>query len=369
MNMNKLAVTSKEEVNKALSGSLGNAFEMEDITEGLTNQEVTPTLLTTLFLGDVTETRLSTNIVKMDETFQTLQLPNGKSFQDYGSDLQKDKPRQLIYEVGSKGVRLNVAPRDYMNKRIPHSNERQDEAYVVSLNLEKMAKAWSLERELSLAQIITLDTNRTAGGPAPVYNFYDDIVGSSRPAKIDIDLGGTLDVWQLMTDQQDKLIEDVEKTGNSFNGTIVLAGRNWFNARLDIEKQADLARAFVNVSGILDLQTSAVKTMTDSNAKFRYQNFESAIDGILYVRYDASILGGGAMIGANDAYMLPLGAENMFREIFAPAETRSYVNTEALTMYTFSNENERSGVNIAQESNSLIANVAPTLIRALTFTP
>jgi hypothetical protein len=198
-----------------------------------------------------------------------------------------------------------------------------------------------------------------------VYNFYTDIVGSARPAKIDMDLGGTGDVWQKFTAQSDLLTEDIERTGNSFNGTICVCGQNFFNKRVDLERQVTLARDFVRPS--FDLQTQAVPTMGDGGGIFRYQNFESLIDGVLYVRYNAQIAG-SVMIGTNDAYMMPMGADNMFREAFAPAETREYVNQVALPMYAWSKENDRTGVTMAQESNSLIMNVAPTLIRALNTT-
>jgi hypothetical protein len=124
---------------KAVSASVGNAFELEDnITDGIVNQQLQPRLLTSLFLGGVDDIRLSQNVVKFDEVFETLQLPNGKAFQDYGNDLQKDKPRQHIYEIGSKGLRFNVAPRDYMGKRIPNTvNELMDETYIVSKMMEK----------------------------------------------------------------------------------------------------------------------------------------------------------------------------------------------------------------------------------------
>ena len=146
---------------KALSHSNENSFEMQDVTPIVERQEVAPGLLTALFGGTVNSVMLETNTFKYDELTHTEQVPDGKSYDEFGKDIQKDKARQLIYEVGSFGMRANVAPKDYANKRKPGTNELMDEAYLVAQMNRKSQRGWAQFDELAFAQLLTQDTNIT----------------------------------------------------------------------------------------------------------------------------------------------------------------------------------------------------------------
>lgn len=351
------------EFDKALSPAQGSDFEMEDVSPLVARTEVAPGLLTALLGGTTNDIFLQTNTIKYDELDDTAQLPDGKAFDAYGPDIQKDKARQLIYEVGSFGIRSNVAPKDYANKRIPGTQDLMDEAYLLGRMNMKAEKSWMMFDELSFAQLLTLDTNITRGGPQPVFNYHTDILGVARPAKISMNLGGAVDHFQLFAEQLDLLETDIEKTNNSMTMPIVICGKTFFNDRLTIEKQEGLAR---DMRGILDLQTMEVPTSNfgSGNGRFQYQWFDS-FDGLRYIRYSASILG-TKMIADNDAYLIPIGAETFLKKAYAPAQTRTYVNTVATKRYAWSREHERNGVTMNQESNCLPINVNPQLIRALT---
>ncbi len=348
---------------KALSPAQGSDFEMEDVSPLVERTEVKPGLLTALLGGEFNDLFLTTNTVKFDELEDTTQLPSGKTFDAYGVDLQKDKPRQLIYEVGSFGLRSNVVPGDYANKRKPGTQELMDEAYILGKMNIKAEDAWSLFDELAFAELLTLDTNIVRGGPQPVYNFHTDIIGSARAAKISMNLAGAVDHHQLFAEQLDLLETDIEKTMNSMSSAVVICGKDFFAKRLTIEKQAGLAR---EVRGALDLQTMDVPTSNfgSGNGKFNYQWFAS-FDGLTYIRYSASILG-TKMIADDDAYLLPVGAQTFFKRAYAPAQTRTYTNTTAQKRYAWSREHERNGVTMNQESNMLMMNINPQLIRHLT---
>lgn len=348
---------------KALSVAQGADFQMEDVSPLVERTQVEPGLLTALLGGQTNDVFLTTNTVKYDEMTETVQLPGGKRFDEYGVDLSKDRPRQLIYEVGSFGLRSNVAPADYAGKRKPGTTDLMDEAYLLAQMSTKATKAWSMFEEIAFAQMLTLDTNIVRGGPQPVYNFHTDIIGSARPAKIVMNLAGNVDHHQLFSEQLDLLETDVEKTMNSMGMPIVICGKAFFNTRLTIEKQEGLSR---EVRGVLDMQTMSVpeSSFGSGNGKFNYQWFDS-FDGLRYIRYSASILG-TKMIADNDAYMIPTGAQTFMKRVYAPAQTRTYINTTAQKFYAWSKENDRSGVTMSQESNVLMMNVSPQLVRHLT---
>jgi hypothetical protein len=85
----------------------------------------------------------------------------------------------------------------------------------------------------------------------------------------------------------------------------------------------------------------------------------------MYIHYGANIQG-TKLIADDNAYMVPIGAENFMKKIYAPAQTRTYANTSAQSLYAWVEEKERTGVTMYQESNFLPLNVNPQLIRHLT---
>lgn len=353
-------------LDKALSTSLSNDFEMENIEFGLIERtQPQPGLLTALFGGDTNSVYLETNTIKYEDLTDTLQLPSGKTFEAFGPDLKKDKARQLIYEVGSFGLRYNVAPKDYANKRMPGSTELMSEEYVIAQMMKKAQKSWDMFDELSFATLLTTDANNIFSGPMPQYDFYSDVVGTARGAKVDMNLGGAVDHFALFGDVYDSLQEELDKAMSSMSMPIIICGKTFYNSRFEIEKQEGLAR---EVRGPLDLATMEVprSNFGSGNGQFAYQYFDSH-DGFRYIRYSASILG-SKMIGDSDAYVVPMGSDVLFKRVYAPAQDRDNVNTMARQKYAWTTTKARTGVHVAEESNVLFMNVTPQLIIPLTTT-
>jgi len=354
-------------MDKALSSSLQNDFEMENIGFGLIEKtKPKPMLLTAVFGNSTDNAYLETNTVKYDELTDTLQLPSGKRFEEYGNDLKKDKALQRIFEVGSFGLRYNVAPKDYANKRKPASTELMDEEYVIAQMMKKSRQSWDLFNEISFATLLTSDQNNIFSGPMPQYNYFTDIVGTARGAKVDMDLGSTaIDHFSAFGDVYDTLQEQLDVSMSSMSSALILCGKDFYNSRFLIEKQEGLAR---EVRGPLDLASMSVPRdnfgATDGN--FAYQYFDSH-DGFRYIRYSAAILG-TKMIADADAYVVPLGSDVLFKRVFAPAQDRDNVNTTALESYAWTRTSNRTGVHVAQESNVLFMNISPKLIIPLTST-
>jgi hypothetical protein len=351
---------------KALARSGENSFEMENVTDAIERTQVQPKLLTALFGGEINNIPLDTNTVKYDDIEDTAQLPNGKRFDEFGKRLGKDKPRELIYSVGSFGVTGNVAPSDVVNRRKMGTSELLTEDELVSRMLRKADVSWGLFNELAFAQLLTTDSNITLGGPMSTYDYFDDVTGATRIAtfggdgKISMQLGADVDHWQLFQEQTELLETDVEKTMNSSSMTVAICGKSFFNQRLEIEKQAGLAR---DLKLELDMQSMGVPTSSFGSGRFNYQWFDS-FDGIRYIRYSANILG-AKLIADEDAYLVPIGAEKFMKMAYAPAQTREYVNTSALTRYAEMETHNRRGVTVSTESNVLPLSVNPQLIRQL----
>ena len=353
-------------LNKDLSGALDSGFELENIDYGLVERSQSkPMLLTALLGGTENEEFIETTTIKYDDLIEILQLPSDKAYSAYGPSLSKDNARQLLYAIGSTGLRYNVAPKDYANKRQPGSSELMTEEYVISQMVKKAAKAWDLRRELEFASVITADQNYSDNtGVSPVYNYFTDVYGTARGAKIDMDLGGTSDVFAKAGEVFDGLTEALDNANSGMSMAVVVCGKDFYSKRFAIEKQEGLAR---DIRGPLDLASMAVprSNFGAGDGLFpQYQYFDSH-DGFRYIRYSASILGTN-LIGDEDAYVIPVGSDMLFKRVYAPAQDRENVNTTAQRMYTWSKVDNRTGVHVAQESNSLLINLNPKLIIPLT---
>lgn len=360
----KINQTSGYEVVKELSQMQGNSFQLEDITSAVQRTYAKPKLLTALLGVMDNEEFMMTDTFKFDEVQAKIQLPSGKAFSDVGKDLDKDTAKEFRYSIPSFGLKLQVAPSDYVGRRIPGTaGELMTEDYVLGRMTVAAEDSWAMLDELGMAQLITTDTNIVRGGPFESYNFYTDIVGGARPAKIDMDLGnGAIDHIAEFRKQRKLLLQELARANDSSSKIICICGDTFFQSRYEIEKQEGVQR---DLRSTLDLVSMAIPTISDGN--FLYDNFESH-DGITYINYGSEIIAGTKLIGDDDAYLIPLGASNLIRVAYAPAQTRTYVNTQAQQSYAWSHVDERQGITIMQESNKLFSLISPKSITHLTST-
>ena len=354
---------TKEEINKALSQAQGNSFQLEDISSIVQRTYLKPKLLTALLNPMANEEFEMSDTFKYDETFQTAQLPAGKAYQDHGPDLKKDRPQERKFSIPSFGIKYNVAPQDYMNRRKAGSvGELLTEADVVAQVAMKAEDSWSMFDELGLRELIVNDNNIVRGGPFTQYDFYDDIVGGARPAATNMDLGAAVDHIAAFRKQRKLLQNELAKAGDSASRIVCICGDTFFNSRYEIEKQETIAR---DLRSAVDLVSQAVPTVDSGN--FLYDMFESH-DGITYINYGSEIIAGTKLVGDDDAYLIPMGASNLIAVAYAPAQTRQYVNTQALQSYAWSTVDDRQGVTVFQEANKLFCSKNPRAIVHLTST-
>lgn len=364
LNVNGLRVNKEVGLNKALTTGVNQPWNLEEITPMMERKELHPGLLTALLVPSTVNKEFLTNdIFRFDEVTQSTTLPAGKSFSEYGPRAEKPRAKQFMYAVSSFGHSYNVAPQDYANRRkYGSAAEYMTEADVLAMVVPEAQKGWDDYMELALAQLLTTDTNRVDGGPFETYNFYTEIVGSARPAKIDMDLGNnTIDHFQNARKQRKLLEQELMRAGDS-GRAIILCGDEYFDKRYDIEKQEGLAR---DLRSSFDFASMALPETSFGDGSWAYDNFTSH-DGILYINYGGGILAGQKLIADADAYLIPVGSQKTCKVAYAPAQTRSYVNTVANEMYAWTFADERQGVTVYTESNYLTALTNPRAIRHLT---
>ena len=353
--------TPIESISKAFDTIEGSGFQLEEITGIIERKAVKPGLLTALLGGP--DVPMTTDTYKFDDVTQTVVLPGGKSFTETGPDVGKDRANQRRVAIGSYGLRSNVAPGDYSGRRKPGTQDFLTEADVVAQMDEKIQIAWDLSEELQYASLLTTDTNLTFGGPFTAIDWWDEIVDSpaTRPAAANMDLG-TVGTSHEILFRRERLLGDQElaKAGGSASGWVVICTEEFFDARYELEKNETLARS---LRFGVDLASNLMPELNMGG--FKYATFDS-FDGLTYINYGSEIISGQKLLPtAGTAFMVPVGATNLFTVGLAPAQTRSYVNTSALGMYAWSNVHERNGVTVFTERNALHTLMNPRVIRYL----
>jgi len=357
----KVSGVNDADVMKELSIVQGNPFEYQDVSEGTQKGPVVPKLLTAL-LGGTEETNM-TNVFQYDEETDTAQIPSGKRYDERGKDLKKDDAKQKYFGIPSFGLRVNIAPKDYANRRKPNSTDLMTEADWLAKMTTKADKAWMLHDELGYRDLLVSDVNRIDGGPFTQYNFYTDIIGSGRGAKTSMELDNTsADHIALLRGQKKALQTTLAQYGDSATAIVVICGDTFFEQRLDIERNESLGRP---LKSSIDLASMEVDTSDWGSSTFRYDWFKGDQDGLIYINYGAEIISGTKLIADVDGWMLPVGVPNFMGKGLAPAQTRTYVNTEALARYSWTNTNEFQGISMFMEENKLFFNKKPDLIKNL----
>lgn len=348
--------------------SENNSFEMVDVTEGITRQtSVKPGILTAMLGGTTNDFSITQDKVTYDELTETMQLPEGKRFDQVGgAELTLDDARELIYRSGSYGLTAKVKPADVSAKRKPFSEEvytMEDRIAEMSM---KMEKAWAAFEELSFAKILTTDANFTFNGPAKSYNFYTDIYGGARPAisgDASFDFSGTATIEDQTNNLIDQLQEECALNGTSYTSAVMFCGATFFDRRFAYERDQGININAINTT-TLDLSSLGVSrdNFDGDDVVFKRRHFTSALDGITYIRMADSIGGNLLMGSADNGFLIPAGADNMFARVYTPSQTTEYVNTTALKKYAEYGEHKRKGAVYSEECNVLYMNRTPKLV-------
>ena len=362
----KVSKINDTDVRKELSIVQGNPYEYQDVSASTQKGPVVPKLLTALF-GGTGDTTGMTNVFVFDKITDTAQVPSGKRYDQKGPvDIIKDDAAQFYYGIPSFGLRLNIAPKDYANRRIPGTTNLMDEAYLVAKMTQKADKAWMLHDELGFMSLLTTDKNRIDGGPFTEYNFYTELMGGARDSATSMELDNTsADQIALLRNEKKLLQTTLAAYGDNATAIIVICGDTFFEQALDIERNESLGRP---LKSTIDLASMEVDTSDWGSSTFRYDWFKQQQTGLILINYGAEIISGTKLIADTAAYMLPVGVSNFMGRAYSPAQTRSFVNTEALKRYSWVKEDEFQGVTMFQEENKLFYNKKPDLIRWLANT-
>lgn len=352
------------DVNKAMLGEY-SAFQFEDISDTVIERKpVQPKLLSTILGAGATKDYLITNSFVFDMTEESVTLPSGISANGYGPDISKEVPKQYTYQVPYFGMRFNVAPGDYMNRRIPGTRDMMNEAYCIAAMNKKSMVSWELFDELAMAQLLTTDTNIVRNGPAPTYNFYTELVGSSRGSAVACEFDDSnTDSNAILRAQKKVLLQNIARAGMSASKVVCICGDTFFNYALEQEENSSLARP---LRSTFDFASQEV-TSSSFGGSWMYDNFVSSLNGIHFINYGSEIVAGTNLIADTAGYLTATGISSIHKA-YAPAIDRDNVNKEAKEFYAWSTVDNRLGVTVWQQSNVFFMNSHPECVLRLTTT-
>jgi len=350
--------------------SESNSFELVDVTSAVSRKAgVQPAFMTALLSG-MTENHFQiSDKVVYDEIIENQQLVSGKRFDEVGGGkVTLDSGKEKMFRTGSFGISGKVSVADVYGKRkFGEEGAYSIEDRVAELTV-KMQRGWNLFEEMSYAQLLTADTNYTAGGAAKSYNFHTDIVGSSRAVATDLLLGSAADdVVNKINAKVDALQENASKAGISYQAVFMVCGGTLFDKLFDLEQTVAAGVFALNPATPLDLTAYGVSrsNFEGQSLSFMRRHFTSALTGVTYVRVPDSVTG-TPFLPTDNGIMIPVGATNMFARIYSTILHKDYYDMVAMPKYGFMKEHDREGVTLYEEQNVLYMNKYPELIQHFT---
>lgn len=348
------------DVQKELVRASSNGYLLQEMHSAIQMGNLAkPQLLTAMMGGNTSTVYNQTTVFEYDIEKYTPVLVSGKSYTERGLDMPKERAETKYFKIGSKGIRLNVAPADVAERRKPGTNDFLPLADILANQTRKAVDAFDFERELEYASLLTTRTNRTAGGPFPTYNFHQEILDSAIPAATAIDFDS---VGAKPREATRKVVTALEAKLASYglraSAYVVICGGNYMDKAYEAEQMINFGR---ELRSTLDLVSMPLPTISADGV--RYMNFDSPVSGVTYVQYEAS-LGGNRLVGADDAYLIPIVAsESLVKEVYAPAiGSMADLNQAAREMYAWYSEDNFSGTTAWFEQNKLSMLPRPDLI-------
>lgn len=350
-------------VSKSVVRDLANLNSLHDMTPQMALAQSIPSLLTELV--QPSETFLQTSTFEFDRTTYSQAMPQDKSYSERGLVIDaRPVTKTHMFKVPSFGMQAAISHKDVLRRRKPGTNsEFETMEAVVAEDMAAMRRGWALFNERALAYNIVTGKTYVPNGSVPEVDCYLEFTGvaaASRPSVAFLLNDPTAYPREQGEDVRSKILDNLLE-GQTVDGIIALCSKTFFRKRISHVKEE---QAMVDRSGI-DNQDPLIQRL--ANFRQQYRMYRGS-DEILYIVYDAKI-NGALLIPEGEAYFMPAGVAGLFMKAYAPAETKTYVNTVANREYMWSSTDEFVGTQLMSESNFVNLLVNPNSIIKGTITP
>lgn len=351
----------------------------DKLIKGMANDAVMATL--TPFKEELTQYRgisnpgVVTNMINpslsflTDDKFEFDQITRnvgsfgGGSYDGAGPVGQKNTNKVQFFKVPAYLYQTGISAAELKSRRKPGTSSMSvNFTDVANEEAAKVPLMIDLLNEYQLMKVITTDTQDNLGGVLTMSNYYTDLVGTARGVATAVTAASDLSTYRAITENAvDALQEEATKEGLNPQRWVKLCGSTYFD---EVRKKEELVSLGREIRG-LDLAQLGTPTFRDREYA-NIRTFEGS-DGITYIKYNVAMYG-SKLVGANDAYLLPLGVEEMFSMQFAPKVTLANMDEAAIALYSAAKVAEdQSSVEYAFQTNRLYFNAYPQLIRKFTI--
>jgi len=187
-------------------------------------------------------------------------------------------------------------------------------------------------------------------GTTTAYNYYT-VFGQTQKT-VNFDLAGSGDPIAKAEEARLHIAEEAQDGGSSYEIT-ALCSKGFFSKLL---QNADFREAYT----YFESQNNPLRDRTGrGGANSVYREFVHG--NVRYIEYPFKDADGVDFIPTDEAFMMPVGIEDMFRQHFAPSDTVEGANVTAQEIYMWEMTDRRK-VEIESESSFLCVNYRPELV-------
>lgn len=297
-----------------MSGDIfdSNAFTSRELTASINNPpegQMVPTIIDSLFM----EEGIATTVVEIEREGQTLALVEARERGTDGQVVNGDPRTMLPFKCLHLPQRATIKADEVQNVRAFGSKDRlQTVVEQVNKRLMKMRKQLDATIRFHRMGVIK-GTIYDANGTRVLLNVFDAF-GLTQQTKA---MALTTDATKVRTKviEAKRLSEDVIADSGTITGWLCLCGRDFFTSLIDHDDVRDAYQFY----------SAQVKSTDPRRSGFSFADVE-------WREYYGKV-GNQLYIGADDAYLIPLGVDDLLITRFAPADYEETVNTVGLPYY------------------------------------
>ena len=344
----------------ATTRSFENAFQLTDLTNeiqiipntwGLVNQ-----------MGIFSEVGVSQNTVNIDEVNNTLSLigdsRRGTRNNTVGAN---ESVKTYAFAIPHFAIQDRIEPKDIQGRRRAGSTAEADTlALARARKLERMQKQSMITKEYLAVQ--SIKGNLVTPNGNVVANYYTSFGKTQK--EVDFVLGTAATKVGDKIEEVIGYIQDNILSGDIVNDIVVMCSPEFFQKLVSHAKVESAYQFYMNTN-----QVAGVQVLRDRLGSGLYRTF--AHQGLTFIEYRGSYMKPDgtteALIGANDAYAVPMDVSEMFEVYNGPADHLDFVNTIGESIYAWEYTDPRGfGHDIFVEFNSLHLNRRPQAVVKVT---
>lgn len=292
---------------------------------------------------------------------EVLSVLGDKNWEVRADSLKRSVRRVLNFDIPRFPVRESIVPRDTAGIVSFEQWAKGDAIVLETVNslrdekLRRMKTAMEQTAELARAQLITAGTVYAPNGTlaqsyGSTINWYNEFGLTQSNYRLVTPLATSSTDPRQYWEQATAMVQDGLLTGSFYDQLVAVCSPEYFQALIYNDYYSDNEKQN-QVIGNRRLENRL--TAEGLPVDIRYRSIE--IDGILFIEHRGLKPDGSRYVPANEAYLFPLGVQDMFKVFYAPALGRfEYQNTIAKEVYAwewYDISNETQEIAFTGESN------------------